>query len=68
MTLYCPIEKNGGKMKILYILRGEPCETLKVLIEQQGIDNDVSVFDLRENKDYAGLFEMIENSDKVISW
>ncbi len=57
-------------MKILYILHSEkPCRTLlNILIEQQMIDNDVSVFDLGENKDYAGLLEMIEKTDKVISW
>ncbi len=58
-------------MKILYILHSEkqkPGRTLNVLIDQQAIDNDVSVFDLRENKDYTGLLDMIEKTDKVISW
>ncbi len=56
-------------MKILYILHSkEAGGTLKTMIEQQSIDNDVSVFDLRENKDYKRLLEMIEKNDKVISW
>ncbi|MDA8085238.1 MAG: hypothetical protein M0Z75_00885 [Nitrospiraceae bacterium] len=57
-------------MKILYILHsGEKTRgTLKSIIEQQGIDNDISLFDLRENKDYKELLEMVEKNDKVISW
>ncbi len=56
-------------MKILYILHSEETGgTLKAMMEQQSIDNDVSVFDLRENKDYKSLLEMIEKNDRVISW
>lgn len=55
-------------MKILYILHSEHSQTLKTIIWRQKIDGGVTVFDLRENKDYSSLFDMIENSDKVISW
>lgn len=55
-------------MKILYIFRTGPDVTVENLIREQGKGNDIAVFDLRACKDYAALLDLIETSDRVISW
>ncbi len=55
-------------MKVLYILKNDPDETGKTFIETNRKDHDVTVVDLRENKDYSGLVDLIEASDSVICW
>ncbi len=55
-------------MKILYILRQEPDKTLTEIMEIHRITHEVNVIDIRENKNYAQIIELIENNDKVISW
>lgn len=55
-------------MRVLHILKSEPEESIKKIIEEHKKDNDVKVIDMRDNKDYALIVEFIEWSDKVISW
>ncbi|MEJ2685490.1 MAG: hypothetical protein P8Z71_13980 [Candidatus Sulfobium sp.] len=55
-------------MKILYIFHSEPDATAQNFIREQGKGNEIAVFDLRAGKDYGRLLNMIEASDKVISW
>ena len=55
-------------MKILYILHGEPDGTMENFTREQEKSSQVAVFDLRVDKNYALLMDMIETSDKVISW
>ena len=55
-------------MKILYILKQDPDETVTEFMEAHRISNEVHVIDIRENKNYAQVIGLIENSDKVISW
>jgi hypothetical protein len=69
MTMYCRIEQDeGDKMKILYIFHSEPDITLENFMNEQGDGNEIAVFDLRTSNDYALLLDMMEKSDKVISW
>ncbi len=55
-------------MKILEILRSEPNEAVKKIIEVHKQENDVEVFELYNNKDYSALVDKIFEADKVISW
>lgn len=55
-------------MKLLYILKQDADATLEKIIEEQKKECDITVIDLRENKDYEKIIEQIESSDKVISW
>jgi hypothetical protein len=55
-------------MKILYILKQDPEETPKKMMEEHKKSNEVTVFDLRKDKDYAKLVDLIAASDKVISF
>ena len=55
-------------MKILYILKRDPDETLQKIMEVHRRISDVSVVDIRESSNYSRLVELIEQSDKIISW
>jgi hypothetical protein len=55
-------------MKILYLLKQDPGETLKAFISVHQNSHDVSVIDIRENKNYSQLVQMVEECDKIISW
>lgn len=54
-------------MKILYLIKQEPGETLKQIMDEHKKANEVSVIDLRENKNYDLIIDTIFSSDKVIS-
>jgi hypothetical protein len=55
-------------MKIVYILKQEPDATAKKLMEVHKKGNDVTVVNLKENKNYGQIVDLIFSSDKVISW
>jgi|Deesub1362B_J571_1020462.scaffolds.fasta_scaffold00080_96 hypothetical protein len=55
-------------MKILYLLKQDPDDTAKKFMEEHKKSHEVTVVDLRENKNYDQIVELIESSDKVISW
>ncbi len=55
-------------MKILYILKQDLDGTGKKIIEEHRKGNEVTVVDLRENKNYGEIVGMIESNDKVICW
>jgi hypothetical protein len=55
-------------VRILHILKTEPEESVKKIIEEHKKDNDVEVIDIRINNDYYQIIKLIEWSDKVISW
>ncbi len=55
-------------MKILYILKQDPDETLNSIMNEHKASNDVTVIDLRENKNYDQIIDLISENDKVISW
>lgn len=54
-------------MKILHVLGSEPEETMKKILEEQKKLGEVAVVDLRKEKDYAKIVDLIAASDKVIS-
>ncbi|MEJ2697553.1 MAG: hypothetical protein P8013_13020 [Candidatus Sulfobium sp.] len=55
-------------MKILYIFHGGPDGTVEDFMREQEKGNEIVIFDLRGGKDYSLLLDMIEASDRVISW
>lgn len=55
-------------MKILYILKREPSESVRKIIEVQSSENEVKVLRLHESMDYKELVEDIFGSDRVICW
>lgn len=55
-------------MKILYILKQDPDATTKTIMEVQKKGNDVTIVDIKENKNYDHIVDLIFSSDKVISW
>jgi len=55
-------------MKILYILKQDPDATAKKLMEAHKKGNDVTVVNLKENKNYGQIVDLIFSNDKVISW
>ncbi len=57
-------------MKILHIIK-EFTETGNVdtiIEDQEAPDNEVTIFRLKENKDYAKLVDLIFASDQVYTW
>jgi len=55
-------------MKILHILKIEPEDSVKKIIEEQKKDHDIDVVSLTECKDYRSIMNLIENADKVMVW
>jgi len=55
-------------MKILYIQKQDFDATIRKIMEVHKKANDVTVVNLKENKDYSQIVDLIFSSDKVISW
>ena len=58
-------------MKILHITKEHtPAGNAQTIIEDQtkATDNEVTVFNLNQDKDYARLVDLIFSSDKVFTW
>ncbi len=55
-------------MRIVFLLRQDPDETTKKIMDIQARDNEVVKIDIRAEKDYDRVVEEIVNSDRVISW
>lgn len=56
-------------MKLLYILKSEPDETTKTLMDIISEGEETTVFPLyEESPDYEKLIDLIFEHDKVISW
>lgn len=54
--------------KILYILKQDPDATAQKLISEHSKTENVRVIDLRTDKDYDKIIDMVAGSDKVITW
>ncbi len=55
-------------MKILYIVKNDLDGTAGKILAAHRASHQVTVFDIREDKDYRRLMDLIASSDKVISW
>lgn len=55
-------------MKILYLQKQDFDATGKKILETHKQANDVTVVDIRTNKNYDRIVDLIFSNDKVISW
>ncbi|MCL4456597.1 MAG: hypothetical protein M1406_04205 [Nitrospirae bacterium] len=55
-------------MKILHILKTEPEDSVKAVIEEHRKCHDVTVIEIYKSKEYDLIVELVERADKVISW
>lgn len=55
-------------MKVLYVVKKDLDETQKEIMEEHKKSNEVTIVDLKTDKDYNQLVDLITASDKVISW
>ncbi len=55
-------------MKILYVLKRDPDKTLQNIMGVHRKAHDLTVIDIRKDKDYIRLVDMIEYCDRIISW
>jgi len=55
-------------MKLLYIFKKEPSATINNMIESHKKKADVTIIDMRENKNYDEIIDKVFESDKVITW
>jgi len=55
-------------MKILHIVKQDLDATAIKIVEVHKKGNDVTILNLRENKNYGQIVDLIFSSDKVISW
>lgn len=55
-------------MKVLYLIKQELDETAKKIMDEHKKAHEVTVVDIREDKNYEKIIDIIASSDKVISW
>ena len=55
-------------MQILYLIKKEPGETLRKLIEEQQKSHDVEIIELKDSLDYDAILNRMAAADRVISW
>ncbi len=55
-------------MRILYLLKEEPDETVTKFMDIHRKTHHVDVIDLRENRNYLRIMELLEKSEKLIFW
>ncbi|MDH5542008.1 MAG: hypothetical protein OEY64_03480 [Nitrospinota bacterium] len=55
-------------MKILFMQKKQPDKDMKEIIEALEKEGDVTKIDLNSEKDYAKIIELIDASDKIVSW
>ena len=56
-------------MKILHILKSEPDDNTRVLIDILSQDRDAVLYPLyEEDADYEQMLDLVFDSDQVISW
>ena len=55
-------------MKILHLVKRDLAPTEKTILETHRKGNEVTVVDLRTDKDYGRIVDQIAAADRVISW
>ena len=55
-------------MKILYLVTKDLDGTEQKITDGQQKSNDTTTFDIRTDKDYDRLVDLVESNDRVISW
>jgi len=55
-------------MKILYLFTRDRDATTEALVEGQKEQHQVTVLDLRTEKDFKKIVQKIEKAERIISW
>ena len=56
-------------MKLLHVLKSEPDDVTKKLVEASSKGSEIQQFELyKDNVDYDKLVELVFENDKVICW
>ena len=55
-------------MKVVWILKDGADNTAKTMIDEQKKIADVTVVDMKTDKDYGKIIDLVTTSDLVISW
>lgn len=55
-------------MKLLYLLKRDIDSTLQDFIDVHRKSHEVTIIDVREEKDYDRIIDVIFSTDRVISW
>lgn len=55
-------------MKILYVVKRDLDATEQKIVDEQSKSNETTLFDVRSDKDFDRLVDLVESCDKVISW
>jgi len=55
-------------MKILHIQKQDLDATAKKVLEAHKKEHDVTVVNIRENRNYDQIVDLIFSCDKVVSW
>jgi hypothetical protein len=59
---------RGTDVKILHLVKRELAPTEKAILEAHRGAGEVTVIDLRTDRDYSRIVDQIAASDKIISW
>ena len=54
--------------KVLFLLKQEPDKTAKTIIDVQKTLADVTVIDMRTDKNYDKIIDEAVSSDTIITW
>ena len=55
-------------MKLLYILKKETTPKLDKMIASHKNKAEVTIIDMRENKDYETIIDKVFENNKIITW
>ncbi len=55
-------------MQVVFLLKDEPDQTIRTVMEQADRQAEIIVVDLREEQDYDALVETIAACDLVLTW
>ena len=55
-------------MNILCLMKRDPDETIRNILDVQKREHEVTVVDLRKDKNYERIVDLICSSNKIISW
>ena len=55
-------------MKLLYIIKSETTETLSNMLDSHKKGAEVTVVNMRENKNYKEINQQVFANDKIITW
>ncbi len=55
-------------MDILYLVKQDPDETLRKILDVQMKEHRITVVDLRTQRDYGAIIDLIAANDRIVAW